>query len=576
MRWIWLGLLMLSLTTACEAKKESQEAPKKAEENSEKAPEDKEKVEPDEAKEEAQEEDMASKLAQFAETEIGVPDDKIKAEHRPVIKSLVAAAKVMDALFLEQVAADNPQWREAIAGDEALAESLAYFDIMYGPWDRLDEDKPFWGEKVKPLGANFYPEDLSKEALEAWIKDHPEEKEALTGFFTVIQRDGEKLVAVPYAEAYKAHLDEAAKHLRAAAEAATDERLKTFLLARAEAFASNSYRDSDMKWMDLGDGDLEIVIGPYEVYEDQLMGYKAAFEAFITLRDHEASAQLEALKALLPEMEAALPIDEKYKDKSGVKESPLSVVDILYTAGDTKAGIQTLAFVLPNDTVVREQKGSKKVLLRNIAHAKYDKILVPIAQRLMPAEQAEKVSFETFFGHTLLHETAHGLGPKRTPKGETINEALKDLYSTIEETKADVLGTYLNYFLIEKGFYEAERLEHVYASFLGGFFRSVRFGASEAHGMANVIQFNWLIEKGAIVEEDGRYRYIADKMHDAVESLAREVLMIEAEGDYDKAKAFIDKYATMPQSLAERLASLKDIPTDIKPVFPVEEQMKSW
>ncbi len=527
--------------------------------------------------------DLKAKLAKFAPTEIGVEESRVPEKHRGVIKKLVEAAMIMDKLFLGQVAADNPAWRAKLAADPKLADALAYFDVMYGPWDRLDHNKTFWGDKAKPKGVTFYPEDLKAEELEKWIADHPDQKAAFTGYFSVIKRDGDGLKAVPYSEAYKDQLEPAAKLLDEAAALAEDKRLKKYLTSRAKAFRDNEYRRSDMNWMDLGDGDIEIVIGPYEVYEDELMGYKAAFEAFVTLRDPEDSKELEKIKSYIPEMEKYLPIPDEHKNLERGSESPISVVDVLYTGGDTRAGVQTLAFNLPNDEVVREQKGSKKVMLKNVAHAKYNQILIPIAKKLMREDQVKNVSFKAFFNHTLVHETAHGLGPgkikveKDGKKVETtVNAELKDLYPTVEEAKADVLGMYLNYMLIEKGMHPASFMEETYASFLGGFFRSVRFGANEAHGKANVIQYNYLLEKGAVIVEDGKYVYVAEKMKDAIKSLATELLMIEAEGNYDAAKAFIDKYGTMPEELSKTLASLGDIPTDIRPTYPIEKQIASW
>jgi hypothetical protein len=549
------------------------------------APEVEKKVdEPEVEKAEPEVSEMGKLLAKFAPTEIGVADAAIPEKHRGVIEKLVEAAKILDELFLLQVDARNKEWRAELAKDMSKAETLAVFDVMYGPWNRLEHDAPFWGDIKKPAGVTFYPEDLKKEELEQWIADHPDQKEAFTGYFTVIRRDGDKLEAVPYAEEYKAHLEPAAKLLEEAAGLAEDKRLQKYLKSRAAAFASNEYRLSDMDWMDLGDGDIEVVIGPYEVYEDALMGYKAAFEAFITLRNPADSAELEKIKAYMPKMEAYLPIPDEHKNLDRGSESPISVVDVLFTAGDTRAGVQTLAFNLPNDEVVREKKGSKKVMLKNVAHAKYEQILMPIAKRLIDENQVANVSFKAFFNHTLVHETAHGLGPgkitveKEGKKVKTsVNAELKELYPVVEEAKADTLGMYLNYLLIDEGMHPEEFMENVYASFLGGFFRSVRFGASEAHGKANVIQFNYLTEKGAITRSAaGKYAYVAEKMPEAVKGLAHDLLMIEARGDYDAAQAFVEKYGEMPAQMKQALEGLGDIPTDIRPSYPIEQQMTAW
>ena len=539
-----------------------------------------------EAEESAVPSQIQQMLSRFAPVDIGVDVSKIKDEHRPVIKRLIEAGRYIDTLFKLQVTNQQAVWREQIAGNEKDREILPYYDQMCGPWDRLDHDKPFWGEKNKPEGVTFYPEDMTKEEFNAWLEAHPNDKEAFTGYFSVIRRakdDPKKLIAVPYSVEYKNYLAPAARSLKAASELATDARLKKYLVGRSEAFFSDNYRPSDMDWMDLGDGDLEVVIGPYEVYEDRLFGYKTAFEAIVTLRDPEESAKLDALKALLPEMEAYLPIDDQYKNNQRGTESPLAVVDVLWTGGDISAGVHTLAFNLPNDEVVREQKGSKKVMFKNVAEAKYAKILLPIAKRLMTPEQLKNVSFDAFFNHTLVHETAHGLGPgKITVERDgkqiktSVNAELKELYSIIEEAKADVLGSYLNYMLIEKGLRSAEFEEQSYASLLGGFFRSMRFGASEAHGMANVIQLNYMVEKGAVVFQDGKWVYVSAKMKDTLRSLAHDILMIEAHGDYDGAKAMIAKYGKLPAQLQEQLTALNDIPTDIAANYTIEQHLDGW
>ncbi len=523
---------------------------------------------------------MEKMLNRFVPTIVGVKAKEINKKHRAVLKELLAAARIIDRLYFLQVSKDNPRVRHQLFQDKGRRQTLDYFDIMYGPWDRLDQNKPFYGDKPKPKGAAFYPEDLDAEELEKWVADHPRQKAAMLGYFTVIEREGEKLKASPYSEAYRTYLEPIAEKLEKAAALAADERLAKYLRSRAKAFLSNEYRESDMDWMDLGDGDLEVVIGPYEVYEDELMGLKAAFEAFIALRHPEDSAHLERIKAFIPDMEAYLPIPDEYKNPNRAAASPISVVDLLFAAGDARAGVQTLAFNLPNDEVVREKKGSKKVMLKNVARAKFQKILIPIAERLMVAEQFRHVTFEAFFNHTLVHETAHGLGPGKIavegkngkPQKTTVNEQLKELYAVIEEAKADVLGMYLNYMLIERGFHAPAFEEEMYASFLAGLFRSVRFGAAEAHGQANVIQFNYLLAHNALKRErTGECRYVAGRMRKALESLAREILMIQAEGDYEGAVKFIETYGKMPGYLERVGKRLESIPVDIKPIYPVEE-----
>jgi hypothetical protein len=320
---------------------------------------------------------------------------------------------------------------------------------------------------------------------------------------------------------------------------------------------------------------IDVTIGPYEVYEDALMGYKASFEAFVAVRNPEDSRRLEGLKGYLQELENHLPIPDRYKNPNRGSASPISVVDLVYAGGDTKAGVQTIAFNLPNDERVREVKGSKKVMLKNISKAKFDKILLPIADMVLDPAQVRYVDFETYFSNTLMHEFAHGLGPGRIRVGgreTTVNAELEELYPAIEEAKADILGLYNTAYLVEKGFFPADRAQRAIVTFLPGFFRSVRFGVHEAHGRANMMEFNYMVEKGAIRFDPTteKYHVVLEKMPEAVRSMTRELLMIEAKGDYAAAKAFIDRYGQMPPEMDRLLAKLTAIPVDIEPVYQAE------
>ncbi|MFH1142092.1 MAG: peptidase [Candidatus Uhrbacteria bacterium] len=535
--------------------------------------------------EQDQRSEMQKKVDQFARVEIGVPDEAIPEIHRPTLAKLYITAEYLDDMFFRQVATENPEWYRQVSEDPALSATKDYFDIMYGPWDRTADNQIFWGDKAKPVGATFYPEDLTKAELEAWIEAHPDQKSAFTNYFTVIRRDDSGgLVAVPYSQEYQGDLAVLSSFLEQGADLAVDERLAKFLRSRAQAFSDNEYRQSDMDWMDLGDGDIEVVIGPVEVYEDELMNYKASFEAFIALRNPEATAELDQIKALIPQMEDYLPIPDEFKTTDRGSESPISVVDLLYSAGDARTAMQALAFNLPNDEYVRQTKGSKKVMLRNVIQAKFEQILVPIARRLMNTEQAEQVSFDAFFATILLHETGHGLGPgviKVNRNGQTmtttVSEELKDHYATIEEAKADTMGVYLSFFLIEQGLYPESMREQIYASFLGSSFRWLRFGASSAHARSTVVELNYLMEQGAIVhQEDGRYAYVSPLMAGAVENLLHDLLMIEAKGDYAAASAFIEMYGTVPVGLEDQLGSYTDIPIDLCPIYTLEQQVTSW
>lgn len=525
--------------------------------------------------------ELKTRLGKFIPVEIGYDESSLGAGDRQALLKMVQAAKLMDEIFLRQVYDQNPAIREELKtganADYALLND--YFTINFGPFDRLEGDQPFINlNQPKPAGANFYPPDLTKEAFEQWLAGHPEDREAFTGYFTVIRRQGDELAAIPYSEAYKAFLEPAAGLLKEAAALTENSSLKTYLNSRADAFLSNDYFQSDMDWMDLQDHNIEIVIGPYEVYEDKLFGYKAAFEAFITLVNHEDGQKLRKVSEYLDDLERRLPIPDEHKNFERGKASPIVVADEVFTAGDTKAGVQTIAFNLPNDERVREAKGSKKVMLKNVSRAKYDNISTPIMQRVLAEEDLARVSFEAFFYHVLLHEMCHGIGPgKITKNGQetTVNKELQETYPTLEEAKADIVGLYQFPYLVEKGVFAPELAGQVYASFVGGIFRSVRFGVEAAHGGGNAIILNYLMEKGAVEFDpaSARFRVNYQQIGDAVRDLSREILMIQALGDYQAAKALIEKYRIIAPELQIALNKLNDIPVDIRPQFAVEKKL---
>jgi len=526
---------------------------------------------------------IQGQLTKFEQYELEWNRDPITDSHRAMLKELIAAADLMDEIFFRQVSHRNVQLRTDLSksDDPGAADIAHYFRIMYGPYDRLDHNRPFINVPRKLKGATFYPANMDKAEFEKWIEEHPGDEEAFRAPFTVLTRTKEKrLAAVPYSEHYGEWLEPAAEHLRTAASHCENPSLKKFLESRADAFLSNDYFRSDMDWVNVKDHVIDVTIGPYEVYEDELLGYKAAFEAYICIRDPEQSARLEEIKTHLPEMETNLPIPEEHQNKNRGAKSPVAVVDLIYSAGDARAGVQTLAFNLPNDEKVREHKdgGAKKVILRNMMHGKYDVIMKRIAPIVTTGDQVEKVTFEQFFSHTLMHEISHSVGPGTIVKdGKTteVSKEIKELYPTIEEAKADTLGMYNSMFLIGKGFFPEEVRENVWVTFMAGTFRSVRFGATEAHGKANVIIFNYLVEKGAYVHDaqTGRFSVAFDKIDGAVRDLAHDLLMLEALGDYDGSKAFIEKYGTMSpemKALVDRINEA-DIPVDIEPVFDVDD-----
>ena len=524
-------------------------------------------------------ESLMQKISQFSETEIKYDESLLDDRQRVVVEKLYMAAKIIDGLFLQQVYAKNTEIRNKLLSQSGTQtkNELKYFDIMFGPFDRLDERRPFIGSADQPLGANFYPEDMTKEEFENWLQQHPGDRESFTSEFTVIRRQNDKLVAIPYSEHYKDKLIKISALLNEAAEYADNSSLKRYLLTRAIALHTNDYYESDMAWMDLKDHTIEVIIGPYEVYEDRLFNYKAAFECFITIKDPVESKKLDKFTSFLNDMENHLPIPDEHKNFNRGSESPMVVVQEVFSAGDTKAGVQTLAFNLPNDERVREAKGSKKVMLKNIHEAKFSKLLMPISQLILDPEQLPHVTFDGFFNHTLMHEMSHGVGPgkiKIDGRDTEVKIELKETYSKLEECKADVLGMYNNLFMIEKGIYPPEFEKEIYITFLPGVLRSIRFGIDEAHGAGNAIIFNYFLEKGVYEynQESKLVRVNLEKVSAGVKELAAILLMIQAKGDYAGAKALIEKYAVNSAPIKELRAKLNDLPVDIRPVFQIEKQ----
>jgi len=522
--------------------------------------------------------DIAARRAQFVRKVLAADLRNLPASEWKTVDHVVAAAKVIDEVFLLQAWRGNPSFAPRVA---ALTGPLArpaqdYYRIMGGPWDRLQAYEPFLGTLARPAGAGFYPEDLTKDEFERWIAAHPADKAALTSPFSLVERKGKALVARPYSEVYKSLLARAASELRAAAAATGNASLKKFLKLRADAFSSNDYFESDMAWMDL-DSAVEVVIGPYETYEDSLMGYKAAFEAFVCVAQPADSERLGEFKKWLPFLESHLPIPDEHKNTSRGSESPIRVADLVFSAGDARRGVQTLAFNLPNDERVREAKGSKKVLLKNMMLAKYEAILMPIASRVLPVRPLLQVDFDSYFHFILFHELAHGLGPGRIKvngRETEVRQELKELYPAIEEAKADVLSVFALGRLTAEGVVPVSIVEALPWSYVAGLFRTARFGTAEAHGLGVVVQTNYLLEKGAIVvDENGRFAPELTKpkvFSSALKALATELLMIEAEGSYEKAKALVERYGTPRPEMTRLIESLKDVPVDVDPVFEAD------
>src|SRR5438132_1289911 len=518
--------------------------------------------------------DVAQRTKQLPRTVIDYDHSLLNDNGRQVIAKLIEASKQIDEVFWRQVSEENPALRDRMPKPSAAYD---YFVMNKGPWDRLKDDEPFVGTKKKPAGAAFYPEDLTKDDFERYVAAHPAKKDELQGLFTIVRRDGVDLVGIPYSAFYKDFLDPAAVRLREAAALTANESLQSFLNKRADAFLSDNYRDSDMAWMDLN-GPIEVVIGPYEVYEDNLFNYKASFESFVTVVDAPETAKLAAYAHALPDMERNLPEPEQYKNLNRGTESPIRVVQEIYTAGDARRGVQTAAFNLPNDEFVREKKGSKKVLLKNVMDAKFEKSGRPIALRVLDPQLVNLLTFDAYFNHVLFHELSHGLGPGyiTRPNGERVEVRipLKNLYSTIEECKADVLGVWNVLYAQQHGLITSFDDRQLFATYAGLMFRSTRFGVGEAHGRGTAVQWNWLRERGAIAPSGGQppsaVRFTVDfaKMRDGVRDLATELLTIEATGDFNRANALLEKYGKETAEMRAVDAMLKDIPVDIWPLFP--------
>ena len=525
-------------------------------------------------------EDVPEHVKKLPKTVIDYDRSLLNENERQVVAKLVEASKFIDEIFWLQVSEDNPKLRARLEqeaqGSPVQQAGYEYFLANKGRWDRVAEDEPFigpFGEAgKKPDGAAFYPADMTKEEFERYVAAHPEEKEALQGLFTVVRRKGDKLEAIPYSKYYAQQLTGAAAALREAAALTTNASLKNYLTKLADAFFKDNYRESDMAWMDL-EGPIEVVIGPYEVYEDNLFNFKAAFESFVTVVDKPESDKLAVYAQHLPDMEKNLPEPDQYKNPNRGTESPIAVVQEIYTAGDARRGVQTSAFNLPNDEVVREQKGSKKVLLKNVMDAKYKKSGEPIALRVLDPSQRSLLSFDAYFNHVLFHELSHGLGPGliQQPDGKRVDVRLllKDTYSTIEECKADVLGQWNMLYARDKKLLTSFNEQQQWASYAGLFFRSMRFGVDEAHGRGTAIQWNWLRERNAIVPNaDGTFRVDFAKMKEGVQSLTTELLTIQATGDYPRAQRLLAKYGVSTPEIQQVIAKMTDIPVDITPVFP--------
>ncbi len=499
-------------------------------------------------------------LQKYETVKLTTDVSKLSENQKKMLPILIKVGQIMDGLF----------WRAAYGHKEEFLQSISdpktrrFAEINYGPWDRLDGNKPFIdGVGEKPSGANYYPKDMTKEEFEAAdLKDK-------NSLYTLIRRDSAgNLTSVPFHVAFKDELAKAAELLLEASYYADNEQLKNHLMFRAEALITDDFFKSDMAWMDMTDNQIDIICGPIETYEDQLFGNKASYEAYVLVKDMEWSKRLAKYATMLPELQMNLPVDAKYKAEKPGTDSQLAAFDVVYYAGDCNAGSKTIAVNLPNDENIQLEKGTRRSQLKNAMQAKFDKILLPIAAELIDESQRDYINFDAFFANTMFHEVAHGLGIKNTLDGKgTVREALKEHASALEEGKADILGLYMITQLHAKGEIEGD-LKSYYTTFMASIFRSIRFGTSSAHGKANMIRFNFFKDQGVFNRsEDGKYTIDYDKMNDAMNALSAKILKLQGDGDYEGVAKLVAEETVIREDLASDLARLAELGIPVDVVF---------
>ena len=517
-------------------------------------------------------------IARFAPIELRADISHLSSGDRVALLKLIEASRMLNDIFLKQMWSGNPDLYQKLKRDKTpLGKArLHYFWINKGPWSEIDGHTAFLPDvpPKKLPGANFYPENMTREEFESWVKTlSKEDREQAVGFFTVIRRDaGGHLKTIPYSQEYKNDLAQAARLMEEAAGLTGNASLKKFLLARGAAFLSNDYYASDLAWMDL-DAPIDVTIGPYETYNDEVFGYKAGFEAYVNLRDEVETAKLRFFGAHLQEIENNLPISPEYRNPKLGSQAPIRVVNEVLSAGDGDHGVQTAAYNLPNNERVVAQKGSKRVMLKNVQEAKFRSTLEPISKRVLTPSSQPDLSFDSFFTHILAHELSHGIGPQQitvSGRASSPRQELKELYSPMEEAKADVTGLFMLQYLYDHKLIEggaaAER--KLYTTYLASTFRSLRFGLNDAHGKGMAMQVNYLTDKGGFVaREDGRFEVHFDKIKLAVRDLDHDLLTIEAKGDYAGAKRMLDELGVIRPDMQKALNNLSDIPVDIEPIF---------
>jgi hypothetical protein len=524
--------------------------------------------------------DLDQRLARFRRVQMPFHTAGLTAREQQLVHKLVEACGYLESIYWRQTDPDGLTLYQSLISsrNKRDVELRRYLWINASRFDLLDQDKPFVGTDPMPPGRGYYPANLTRDQVEQYVKQHPDQKTAIYNQFTIVRWHVGELEAVPYNIAFRAFLEPASKALRAAANLSDDPAFAKFLRLRADALLSDDYFASDLAWLDLKNPKFDIIFAPYETYLDGLLGVKGSYGAAVMIRNDRDSKKLELFQQYVPQIQDALPLAAEDRPSKHGLETPMEVMDTPFRAGDLNHGYQAVADNLPNDPRVHEQKGSKKLFFKNFMDARVNYVILPVARKLMEPDQAAKVTGEGYLQSTIMHEICHGLGPAyaRTAAGKVdIREAIGPAYSGLEEAKADVTGMFALKWLVDHDALPKEKLEEYYASYVGGIFRTVRFGTAEAHGQAEMMEFNYLSGRGAISRTaNGKYAVDYRKMPDALADLAKELLETEATGDRARAENWFKKYSTMPEELKVSLKAAADVPVDIDPVFSFAEKVK--
>ena len=525
--------------------------------------------------------DLAQRLAKYRRVKMPFQAARLSARERRMVGKLVEAAQSLEDIFWRQNDPEALTLYQSLAASTNLHDQKVrrYLFLNASRFDLIDENKPFIGESPMPPGRGLYPQGTTREEIEQYVKDHPEKKAEIYSPYTVVRRRGDDLEGVPYHVAYRAFLEPAAKALREAAELSADRRFADFLRMRAEALLTDDYYKSDLAWLDLKNPKFDIIFAPYETYLDGLLGIKTSYGTAVMVRNRAESAKLSEFQKYVPEIQEALPLAAEDRPSKRGQATPMEVMDTPFRGGDLRHGYQAVADNLPNDPRIHQEKGTKKIFFKSFMDARVNYIILPVAQRVMRADQAAKASAEGYLAVVMMHEISHGLGPAFARKSGTqvdIRESIGPVFSALEEAKADVVGMFGLAWLVEHGGLPKSRLQDYYASYLAGIFRTVRFGTGEAHGRAEMMEFNYLSEQNAIGREARSGRYVVDfaRMPAALAALAKELLETEASGDRGRAEQWFSKYDHMPAELQSTLKSASNVPVDVDPVFSFPETIQ--